>query len=181
MLLAARQLRIAQLISSGGASGTPAITDRYPALTPAGMGAGAGQKSQIGEAGAGQANGRPIGARRDYHAGDDGDHRDELLPGDQPPRGHAITRVGRRCSSTAVIALATGEITWALNYWPLNGLFAGAFLLASYYFLAGTLSSHLQSRLTTRLVATHRRGGCRQRAGRRRRPPAPPRVIRDAW
>ncbi len=56
---------------------------------------------------------------------------------------------------SAVVALATGEITWALNYWPLNGLFGGACLVACYYFLAGVLSLHLQGRLTRRLTVEY--------------------------
>jgi hypothetical protein len=53
---------------------------------------------------------------------------------------------------SAAVALAVGEITWALNYWPLNGLLGGAFLLASFYFLIGVFSQHLQRRLSARLV-----------------------------
>jgi hypothetical protein len=52
----------------------------------------------------------------------------------------------------AVVALAAGELTWALNYWPLNGLLGGAFLMSAFYFLVGILSHHLQARLTHRLV-----------------------------
>lgn len=52
----------------------------------------------------------------------------------------------------AVIALAAGEVTWALNYWPLNGLLGGAFVLATFYFLVAIFSLRLQDRLTGRLV-----------------------------
>lgn len=55
----------------------------------------------------------------------------------------------------ASVALAVGEITWALNYWPLNGLFGGAFLLSCFYFLIGLLSHHLQRRLSRRLMAEY--------------------------
>jgi hypothetical protein len=55
----------------------------------------------------------------------------------------------------AAVSLAVGEITWALNYWPLNGLLGGAFLLAAFYLLVGVLSHHLQNRLTRRLVAEY--------------------------
>ncbi|HEX2185006.1 MAG TPA: hypothetical protein VHN78_05825, partial [Chloroflexota bacterium] len=55
----------------------------------------------------------------------------------------------------AVVALATSEITWALNYWPVNGLFGGAFLLSGFYFMVGILSHHLQQRLSGRLVAEY--------------------------
>ncbi|MGI8424912.1 MAG: DUF5656 family protein [Chloroflexota bacterium] len=54
-----------------------------------------------------------------------------------------------------VVALAAGEVTWALNYWPLNGLLGGAFLLASFYFLIGIFTQYLQGRLTRRLLAEY--------------------------
>lgn len=56
---------------------------------------------------------------------------------------------------SAAVALWAGEITWALNYWPLNGLLGGSFLLASFYFLIGIFSQHLQQRLTPRLLAEY--------------------------
>jgi hypothetical protein len=56
---------------------------------------------------------------------------------------------------SAAIALAAGEITWALNYWPLTGLLGGAFLLATFYFLVGIFSQHLQGRLSPRLVVEY--------------------------
>ena len=49
---------------------------------------------------------------------------------------------------SGTVALAAGEITWALNYWPLNGVLGGAFLLASLYFLLGVFTHHLEGRLT---------------------------------
>jgi hypothetical protein len=55
----------------------------------------------------------------------------------------------------AAVALATGEITWALNYWPLNGLFGGAFLLSASYFMIGVLSHCLAGRLSRRQVAEY--------------------------
>ncbi|HEU5316915.1 MAG TPA: hypothetical protein VFX49_12475 [Chloroflexota bacterium] len=54
-----------------------------------------------------------------------------------------------------LVALAAGEVTWALNYWPLNGVLGGAFLLAAFYFLLGVFSHHLQGRLTVRLLAEY--------------------------
>ncbi len=56
---------------------------------------------------------------------------------------------------SAAVALAAGEITWALNYWPLHGLLGGAFLLAAFYFLIGVFSQHLMQRLSGRLVAEY--------------------------
>jgi hypothetical protein len=54
-----------------------------------------------------------------------------------------------------VVALATGEVMWALNYWPLNGLLGGAFLLSVFYFLVGILTQHQQQRLTRRLAGEY--------------------------
>jgi hypothetical protein len=128
-LLAARQLRIAQLISSG-ASETTALTDRYPALTSKAAAAAA----------------PPVAATTETSS----------FRVIAPPRGHAIAPGWPQVLVySGVVALATGEITWALNYWPLNGLLGGAFLLACYYFLAGTLSLHIQNRLTSRLLAEY--------------------------
>jgi hypothetical protein len=149
-LLAARQLRIAQLIGGGTVAGTPAITDRYPALTTQPPAAGANGATVE----AGDASGRP----------------DQVLPSPAatpttetssfrviaPPRGQARPPGWPQVLVYAgVVALATGEVTWALNYWPLNGLFGGAFLLACYYFLTGTLTFHLQNRLSRRLLAEY--------------------------
>ncbi|MBI3973631.1 MAG: hypothetical protein HY332_20340 [Chloroflexi bacterium] len=55
----------------------------------------------------------------------------------------------------AVAALAAGEITWALNYWPINGLLGGAFLLAAFYFLTGIFTQQLLQRLSARVVAEY--------------------------
>jgi hypothetical protein len=48
--------------------------------------------------------------------------------------------------------IGLGEVTWALNYWPLNGLQGGAFLLAVYYFVTGVLTYALHRRLTARVA-----------------------------
>ena len=61
----------------------------------------------------------------------------------------------RTATYAALVGLVVGEVTWPLNYWPLNGLFGGAFLLIVLYFLVQTLSRHLAARLTTRTVAEH--------------------------
>ena len=55
----------------------------------------------------------------------------------------------------AFAALVVGEVTWALNYWPLNGLLGGAFLLTVLYFLVQVLGQHLTGRLTPRTLAEH--------------------------
>jgi hypothetical protein len=138
-LLAARQLRIAQLIGSGGASGAPAITDRYPALAPATVGPAARSTAAAG-------------ATASTAATTDTSSFRVIAP----PRGHAMAPGWPQALVyAAVIALAAGEITWALNYWPLNGLLGGAFLLACFYLLASTLSLHLQNRLSARLVTEY--------------------------
>jgi hypothetical protein len=132
-LLAARQLRIAQLIGGTPAGAATTTTDRFPALVVRGSTAG-------GDAPEPTIVSTETGSFRVI----------------APPRGHAMAPGWPQVLLySAVIALAAGEITWALNYWPLNGLFGGAFLLACYYFLAGTLSLHLQNRLTARLVGEY--------------------------
>jgi hypothetical protein len=73
---------------------------------------------------------------------------DESAPSDNPD----APSWPRTLIYSAAVALAAGEVTWALNYWPLNGLMGGAFLLASFYFLIGVFSQHLQRRLTGRLL-----------------------------
>ena len=55
----------------------------------------------------------------------------------------------------ALAALVVGEVTWALNYWPLNGLFGGAFLLTVLYFLVQVLVQHLAGRLTPGTIVEH--------------------------
>ena len=55
----------------------------------------------------------------------------------------------------AFAALVIGEVTWALNYWPLNGLLGGAFLLTVLYFLVQVLVQHLAGRLTPRTIVEH--------------------------
>ena len=55
----------------------------------------------------------------------------------------------------AFAALVVGEVTWALNYWPLNGLLGGAFLLTVLYFLVQVIAQHLAGRLTPRSLVEH--------------------------
>ena len=55
----------------------------------------------------------------------------------------------------AFAALVVGEVMWALNYWPLNGLLGGAFLLTVLYFLVQVLVQHLAGRLTPRTLVEH--------------------------
>lgn len=50
--------------------------------------------------------------------------------------------------AAAVSGLMMGEVTWGLNYWPMEGLVGGLFLLLVFYGLTGTLHSYLLGRLT---------------------------------
>lgn len=73
----------------------------------------------------------------------------QLRLGPTPPRWPRTVMYG------GAVALAAGEITWALNYWPLNGLLGGAFLLAAFYFLIGLFSQHVRGALTRRTLAEY--------------------------
>lgn len=53
----------------------------------------------------------------------------------------------------AVVGLLLGQITWALNYWPLlPGLTGGLLLLLSFYLAVGIAQQSLQNRLTRRVL-----------------------------
>lgn len=55
---------------------------------------------------------------------------------------------------SVVVGLILGEITWALNYWPLlPGLTGGLLLLLSFYLAVGIALQGLQGRLTKRVLA----------------------------
>ena len=52
-----------------------------------------------------------------------------------------------------VVGLLLGQITWALNYWPLlPGLTGGLLLLLSFYLAVGIAQQSLQERLTRRVL-----------------------------
>lgn len=54
---------------------------------------------------------------------------------------------------SAVVGLLLGEMTWALNYWPLlPGLTGGLLLLLSFYLAVGIALQGLQGRLTKRVM-----------------------------
>lgn len=54
---------------------------------------------------------------------------------------------------SAVIGLLLGEMTWALNYWPLlPGLTGGLLLLLAFYLAIGIALQSLQGRLTRRVM-----------------------------
>ena len=51
-----------------------------------------------------------------------------------------------------VVGLLLGEMTWALNYWPLlPGLTGGLLLLLSFYLAVGIALQGLQGRLSRRV------------------------------
>ena len=52
----------------------------------------------------------------------------------------------------AVLGLAVGEVTWALNYWAIGPLAGGLLLLAVLYVGAGIVQSHLSGQLTRRTL-----------------------------
>ncbi len=53
----------------------------------------------------------------------------------------------------AIVGLLLGQITWALNYWPLlPGLTGGLLLLLSFYLAVGIAQQGLQGRLTRRVL-----------------------------
>lgn len=54
---------------------------------------------------------------------------------------------------SAVVGLLLGELTWALNYWPLlPGLTGGLLLLLAFYLAVGIALQGLQKRLTRRVL-----------------------------
>ncbi|MCL4459088.1 MAG: hypothetical protein M1136_00085 [Chloroflexi bacterium] len=53
---------------------------------------------------------------------------------------------------SGIIGLIMGEITWGLNYWIINGLVGGVFLLLIFYIMSGLSQYYLAGRLNSRLV-----------------------------
>lgn len=52
----------------------------------------------------------------------------------------------------AIVGLLLGQVTWALNYWPLPSLTGGLLLLLIFYMLVSLAQNGLQKRLTRRVV-----------------------------
>lgn len=52
----------------------------------------------------------------------------------------------------AIVGIAMGQITWALNYWVISGLAGGLFLLVVFYILSGIVQNHLLGKLNPRLA-----------------------------
>ena len=50
----------------------------------------------------------------------------------------------------AVVGLCVGEVTWPLNYWVIEGMIGGIFLLVVFYTLSNLARHHLQEKLTLR-------------------------------
>jgi hypothetical protein len=55
----------------------------------------------------------------------------------------------------ALIGLALGEVTWALNYWVVRELVGGAVLLLIYYVTVGLIEIVLRGELSRRLLAEY--------------------------
>jgi hypothetical protein len=62
-------------------------------------------------------------------------------------------QTGTVVSYGAIVGLILGQVTWALNYWPLPNLSAGLLLLLIFYVLVSLAQNGLQGRLTGRVVA----------------------------
>jgi hypothetical protein len=54
-----------------------------------------------------------------------------------------------------VVALAMGQVTWALNYWVLGALEGGAILLLVFYTLPGIVRSYRNGTLAPRVRSEH--------------------------
>ena len=63
-----------------------------------------------------------------------------------------IGRVDLVFNYGAIVGLILGQVTWALNYWPLPGLTGGLLLLLIFYLLVGIAQQGLQQRLTGRVL-----------------------------
>lgn len=65
---------------------------------------------------------------------------------------HTERQLGRSALSSLVVAVVLGETAWALDYWVINGLVAGVFLLLVFYVLVGLFQHHLVNSLSRRVV-----------------------------
>ncbi|MBN1483332.1 MAG: hypothetical protein JXA37_01300 [Chloroflexia bacterium] len=52
----------------------------------------------------------------------------------------------------AVVGLGVGEVTWPLNYWVIEGLIGGTFLLVAFYVLVNIVRHHVRDSLSLRMV-----------------------------
>ncbi len=65
---------------------------------------------------------------------------------------HRLAARSRVRLYAAVVGLCVGEVTWPLNYWAINGIVGGAFLLILFYALVNPVRHHLQGTLTWRVA-----------------------------
>ncbi|MEM7128591.1 MAG: hypothetical protein AAF702_19820 [Chloroflexota bacterium] len=52
----------------------------------------------------------------------------------------------------AIVGFVLGQVTWALNYWPVPNLTGGLLLLLIFYLLVGVAQQGLQERITARVL-----------------------------
>lgn len=64
----------------------------------------------------------------------------------------STTSTGTVLNYGAAVGLILGQVTWALNYWPLPNLTAGLMLLLIFYLLVSFAQSGLQGRLNGRVA-----------------------------
>jgi hypothetical protein len=55
-------------------------------------------------------------------------------------------------SYAAIVGLILGQVTWALNYWPLPGLTGGLLLLLIFYLTVGLAQQGLEGHLSRRVI-----------------------------
>ncbi len=155
-LLALRQLRLAQTPLATGAPAGPG-----PATLPASHADGPSAVPGLSTPGPGTPGPGTTALRAVVRQAEGQGQRRDEAPGPGTTALRAVVRRQERVSwarslpYAAVMALASGEITWALNYWPLNGLLGGAFLLACFYCLANIFTCQVQGQLTRRVVAEY--------------------------
>lgn len=61
-------------------------------------------------------------------------------------------RTGTVINYGLVVGLILGQVTWAINYWPLPDLTGGLLLLLVFYIIVGIAQHGLQGRLTRRVL-----------------------------
>jgi hypothetical protein len=63
-----------------------------------------------------------------------------------------VNEIGETAVYAAVVALLLGQLTWALNYWPLSGLRGGLLLLLLFYVLTGLIVQLFSGRFSRQVV-----------------------------
>jgi hypothetical protein len=64
----------------------------------------------------------------------------------------SASSTGQAINFGAIVGLLLGQVTWALNYWPLPSLTGGLMLLLIFYVLVSLAQNGLQQRITRRVV-----------------------------